>query len=330
MSVAMLLAGLVALVFGAGIIVRYGTRLAERLGISPFIVGLTVIAVGTSTPELAVGIQAMSQGQASLVLGNIVGASLVNLLLFLGLVSAIRPVMLDQQTLRLDLPAMVGAATLVLLLSLDGTVSRGEGIVLLGVALLYTALLVRAARRQAAQAGPAAEIEAAEELAEELLDEVPQPSPGAAAVDLVLLASGIAVVVVGSDWLVAGAVGFATVLGVSQSLIGLTVVALGTSLPELATTISATIRNSRLLAIGTLIGSTIYNLTFVLGGSLLFVPGIVGLDPELVRVDIPAMVGAVLLCVPVFVRGRRITRPEGLLFVAAYAGYLTFSIGLRG
>lgn len=154
MTVVMLLAGLVALVYGAGVIVRSGTRLAERLGISPFIVGLTVVAVGTSAPELAVGIQAMSQGQASLVLGNIVGASMVNLLLILGLVAAIRPVVMDQQTLRLDLPAMVVAATVVLLFSLDGALSRWEGLVLLGIALVYTAVQAWAARRQAASVGP--------------------------------------------------------------------------------------------------------------------------------------------------------------------------------
>lgn len=330
MIVATLLAGLVALVLGAEFIVRYGTRFAERLGISPFIVGLTVVSAGTSAPELAVGVQAMSRGEASLVLGNIAGTNMVNLLLILGLAAAIRPVVMDRQTLRLDLPAMVVSSTLVLLLSLDGTVSRREGTLLLAVALVYTAVLIRAARRQAARGGRAAERQTAEELAEELMEELPRPDPWATVVDLVLLAVGIAVVVVGSDWLVQGAVGIATMLGVSESLIGLTVIAIGTSLPELATTVSATVRNSRHLAIGNLIGSSTYNLTLVLGASLLFAPGVVGIDPELVRIDLPLMVGAVLLCVPVFFLGRRITRPEGALFVVAYAAYLAYLIALRG
>ncbi|SDC05237.1 cation:H+ antiporter [Raineyella antarctica] len=322
MTIIALLGGLVALVAGAEGIVRYGTRLAERLGVSPLLVGLTVVSVGTSAPELAVGIQAMSRGEGSLVLGNLSGSNMVNLLLVLGLAAVFRPVVLQRQTLRLDLPAMVLSSVLVLLLSFDGALSRWEGLVLLAVAVGYTALLIRTARRQAG-ARVAMTVESG------MAEVLPAPDPRAVAVDLVLLVIGIAVVVVGADWLVRGAVGIAVLFGVSESLIGLTVVAIGTSLPELATTISALIRHNHHIAVGNLIGSSTYNLTFVLGTSLLSGPGVVGLDPVLVRVDLPLMVAAVLLCIPVFVIGRRITRPEGVLFVVVYAGYLTYLIALR-
>ncbi|GAB2474576.1 calcium/sodium antiporter [Xylanimonas ulmi] len=324
MTVLTLLGGLVFLIGGAEFVVRYGTRLARRLGISPLIIGLTVVSIGTSAPELAVGIDAMSRGQGSLVLGNIAGTNMVNLLLILGLAAAIRPITLQRQTFRLDLPAMVGSAVLLLLLSLDGALSTWEGVLLLAIAIGYTTLLLVTARREASS-GVAARVEAAH------ADEEALPSTmRSTAADLALLLAGIAVIVLGADWLVTAAVEIAEVFGVSETLIGLTVVAIGTSLPELATTITATVRGGRSIAVGNLIGSSTYNLTFILGGSLLFGPSVVDVDPQLVSVDLPLMAGAALLCVPVFLTGRRISRVEGVAFVLLYGAYLTYLIALRG
>ncbi len=318
-----LIAGLVALIVGAEVIVRYGTRLAERLRISPLLIGLTIVSIGTSAPELAVGIDAMIRDQGSLVLGNITGTNMVNLLLILGLAAAIRPIELPRHTLRLDLPAMVISSVLLLLLTLDGGLATWEGTVLLAVAIGYTLLLVRAARRESG--APAAE-QAAQQAA---LDALPRNGRRTVALELALLLAGTVMVVKGADWLVTGAVGIAAQLGVSETLIGLTIVAIGTSLPELATTLLATIRGSRSIAVGNLIGSSSYNLTFILGTSMLFGPPVVGVDRQLVLVDLPFMVGAALLCIPVFLTGSRISRREGIGFVVAYAAYLTYLILLR-
>ncbi|MCL1869829.1 MAG: calcium/sodium antiporter [Promicromonosporaceae bacterium] len=324
MTIVMLVAGLAALIAGAEIIVNFGTRLARMLGISPLIIGLTIVSIGTSAPELAVGIDAMRRDAGSLVLGNIAGTNMVNLLLILGLSAAIRPIALQKQTFRLDLPAMVVSSILLLVLSLDGSLSTWDGALLLGVAIVYTGILLWTARREASAEGLAKHVD-------ESADEPPRPPrrPRQVALYLGLTVVGIAVVVLGADWLVSAAVDIAGHFGVSDTLIGLTVVAIGTSLPELATTITATIRGARSIAVGNLIGSSTYNLTFILGTSLLFGPSQVGVDQQLISLDLPLMIGAALLCIPVFLSGRRIARVEGLAFVGAYAAYMTSLVALR-
>lgn len=324
MTELMLLAGLVGLIAGAELIVSFGTRLARRLGISPLIIGLTIVSIGTSAPELAVGVDAMSRGAGSLVLGNIAGTNMVNLLLILGLSAAIRPIVLQKQTLQLDLPAMVISSLLLVVLAADGVLSTWDGVILAATAVVYTLRLLRTARRQASAEALTHEVKHTD-------GEVPPSHSGRRiALDLLLTVVGIAVVVLGADWLVTGAVAIAETFGVSDTLIGLTVVAIGTSLPELATTISATIRGGRSIAVGNLIGSSTYNLTFILGTSLLFGPERVPVSHQLVWFDLPLMLGAALLCIPVFITGRRIARWEGIMFVTAYAAYLTYLIVLRG
>ena len=339
-----LVLGLAVLVAGAEVIVRFGTRLAERLGISPIVIGLTVVSIGTSAPELAVGIDAMRRGAGSLVIGNIAGTNLVNILLIMGLSAAIRPILIRDQTMRLDLPAMVTSAVLLLVLSLDGYVSTWDGVALLAVGVGYmVTLFLQSARYSQEHSSLEPDSVQAAHLAEHPDDEldsghdpsqpgdVPAPRSGrAVALDLVMLVAGIAVVVVGADWLVDGAVGIAEHLGLSQALIGLTVVAIGTSAPELVTTLVSTIRGQRAIAIGNLLGSSTLNLTLILGGSLLFGPTQVPVDPYLVRINVPLMVAAVLVCIPVFLTGRRMTRWEGGLFVAAYVAYLTALVATRG
>lgn len=313
--------GLVALVLGAELVVRFGSRLARRLGVPPLLVGLTIVSIGTSAPELAVGIDAVRSGAASLAIGNIAGTNVVNLLLILGLSAAVRPLVLRLQTLRLDLPAMALASLLVLLLAVDGTLSVVDGVILASVAVVYTALLVVFARRES--------LVVASEFAEEYPPEPRRRAPAAVTLHLVMLLVGLVVIVQGADWLVHGATDLARAVGVSDAVIGLTVVAIGTSAPELATTVIATIRGDRDIAIGNLIGSSTYNVTLILGTSLLFAPGHVPVDAELVMIDLPLMVVVSLVCVPVFLTGRRVSRTEGVAFVVAYAAYLTFLLVAR-
>ncbi|NYE19094.1 calcium/sodium antiporter [Microbacterium immunditiarum] len=314
--------GLAALVLGAELVVRYGARLARQLGLPPILIGLTVVSIGTSLPELAVGIDAANNDAGSLAVGNIAGTNMVNLLLILGLSAAIRSVPLTLQTVRLDLPMMGGAAYLLLIFSVDGALEVWEGIPLVAFALIYTALLVRWTRRESAL------------VLAEFAAEYPAPPRrehkiGAIAIQALLLIVGLAVIVFGADWLVDGAVELAQTLGVSDALIGLTIVAIGTSAPELATTIVSTIRGDRDIAIGNLIGSSIFNLTMILGVTLLFSPGAILIGPELVYIDLPLMVAVSFICGPLMTSGRMLSRREGTGFVIAYIAYLTYLIVTR-
>ncbi len=314
------LGGLIVLVIGAELLVRGGSALAERLSIPPVIVGLTFVAIGTSAPELAIGIEAARQGNGGLAVGNVVGTNTVNLMLILGISAVLLPLTLTRDTMRLDLPAMLFAAGTLLVLSLDGSLSRIDGLVLIGVGFIYSAALVRSAVRQSAAARAAA-ADAAEEK--------PRRSRLGMLYEAAMLAGGIAIVVVGAEWLVDGGVTVARIWGVSDAFIGLTIVAIGTSAPELVTTIVSTIRKERDIAIGNLLGSSTYNIAFILGVACLVPADGMPMPGELLLIDIPVMVAAVLVCVPVFLSGHRVSRIEGGAFVAAYALYLAYLLIAR-
>lgn len=313
------LLGLLLLVAGAELLTRGGGDLASRLGLRPMIVGLTVVAVGTSTPELAVGIDSALQGNGALAVGNIAGANTINLLLVLGISTLLQALPLQLQTLRLDLPAMVAVAVVLWAMCWDGGLSRSDGVVLLVGGIAYTLLVVQWVRRESRAATGA----------------LPEEFPPAAAVPhrsisvaLAMLVGGIMVIVLGADLFVDGTVALARRWGVSDAFIGLTVAAIGTTSPELVTTIVSTLRRQRDIAIGNLMGSSIYNIAFILGTTCV-VSGGVPVPRELVHFEIPVMVLVVGTCVPVFLTGRAISRLEGGLFIAAYCAYLTTLIIVR-
>jgi cation:H+ antiporter len=308
----------VLLIVGAEVLVRAGTGLATWLGIRPMMIGLTVVSLGTSVPELAVGIDAALSGSPGLAVGNIVGTNLVNLLLILGLSAVLLPIVLERATLRFDLPAMTAAALLLFLLSLDGELTRLDGVVLLLGGVTYTAGLVRINRREtvALDEGPAATVAGAAD----------RPRPVR---HVLLLVVALAVVVAGAELLVEGAVSSARSLGVSETVIGLTIVAIGTSAPELVTTVVSTLRGDRDLAIGNLLGSSIYNIGAVLGLTVVIAPHGVPVPDEVLAADLGLLVVATAAAVPAFVSGARITRTEGALFVASYVGYLTWLLVTR-
>lgn len=321
-TLALCAAGLVALLLGAEFITRGGGALAAQLGIPPIVIGLTVVAVGTSAPELAVGIEAVLQGADTLAVGNIAGTNTVNLLLILGLSALILPLPLHLQTVRLDLPVMIAAALAMAVMAWDGVITRMEGAILIGAGVLYTGAVVLAAlrERQAIRA----------EFAEEYAD--PTPGENTALESLgsfVALVAGIVVIVVGADWLVRGGTDLARLWGVSDAFIGLTIVAIGTSAPELATTIISTIKKERDIAVGNLLGSSVYNIVFILGATCLVSADGVAVSSELIRIDIPVMAAAAFVCAPVFLSGQRISRIEGGCFVAAYCVYLAYLIIAR-
>lgn len=313
-------AGLLALVGGAEMLVRGGSTLARQLGISPLVIGLTVVAIGTSTPELAVGIDAALSGEGGLVVGNIAGTNTFNLLFILGLCALLRPVVLEPASLRFELPAMVVAAAAFWALAADGSLSRTEGIMFLLGGVGYPILIVRSARKRISQA-------------EKELPALPRrvrEDPHAGSISAVAMVVGIAIIVAGADWRVWGSTELARRLQVSEARIGLTIVAIGTSSPELVTTIVSTMRNERDIAVGNLLGSGFYNIAVILGLTMLVPGNPMSVEDNLISVDIPVMAAATLLCVPAFLSGKRLSRAEGAGFVCCYIGYFAYLILARG
>ena len=306
-------AGLVLLIGGAEMLVRGASRLAAALGISPLVVGLTVVAFGTGSPELAVGAQAAYTGQADLALGNVVGSNIFNTLAILGLSALAAPLVVASQLVRFDVPVMILVSLSLLLLAGNGDISRVEGAILVAALLVYTAVLVRFARRTGR---PRADVEA----------------PGAQAArhgwgwQVVLLVVGLGLLVLGSRWLVGGAIAVAEALGVSELVIGLTVVAAGTSLPEVATSVVAGLRGERDIAVGNVVGSNIYNILAVLGTAALIAPGGLPVAPGALNFDIPVMIAAAVACLPVFFATGIVTRWQGALFLGYWVVYTAYVI----
>ena len=320
-SVLLLIAGLAGLLIGAELLVRGGSNLAIRLGVTPIVIGLTVVSIGTSMPELAIGIDAARQGSPGLAVGNIVGTNLVNLLLILGISALIRPISLDSRILRFDLPAMTAASVLVFIMARDGFLDRVEGVVLFLASVGYTLVILRTSRKDSAQLRAESSTDNA---APETADHASRP-----VLDLIYLLGGIAVIVVGADLLVDGAATAARSLGVSDAIVGLTIVAIGTSAPEFVTTLLSTLRGDRDIALGNLLGSSVYNLALILGLTILFAPAVVEVPAEVLDGDLVLMAVGAIASVPVFLSGRRINRVEGGVFVAAYGVYLAWLLIAR-
>jgi cation:H+ antiporter len=323
-TVLLIVGGLAALLVGAELLVRGGTGLASLLGIRPMVIGLTVVSLGTSVPELAVGIDAALSGSPGLAVGNIVGTNLVNILLILGVSALLVPVVFQRRTLRFDLPAMTAAALALYLLSLDGTLSRPDGVLLLVGAAAYTWALLRISRRETADISSDMTVETTDGVGAVTANGDHRPVR-----DAVALLTGLLLIVLGAELLVEGAVSVAQSLGVTEAVIGLTVVAIGTSAPELVTTLVSTLRGERDIAIGNLLGSSIYNIAFVLGLTVIVAPGGVPVPAEVLSADLVLLVLVAVATVPVFVSGARITRAEGALFVATYLGYLVWLLLAR-
>lgn len=315
MTLLLFLLGLAALVVGAEWLVRGAARLAAALGVSPLVIGLTVVAFGTSSPELAVSVQASWSGQADLALGNVVGSNIFNVLLILGISAVITPLAVARQLLRLDVPVMIVVSALTWVLGCDGSIGRGDGLLLVTGLLLYTGWLIRTSRR-----------EVAAEKAGLPPDELAAAGGGRVVVDLVLVVLGLAALVLGSRWLVQGAVALATALGVGEMVIGLTIVAAGTSLPEVAASIAAAVRGQRDIAVGNVVGSNIFNILAVLGLSSLTGSDGVRVSAEAIDFDIPVMIGVAVACLPVFYTGATISRWEGVLFLGYYTAYTAYLI----
>lgn len=300
----LVLPGIALLVVGAEVLVRGAVRIAAAARIPPIVIGLTIVAFGTSAPEFAVSLRAGLEGRGAVALGNVLGSNIFNVLVILGISALVRPLIVRERLVRFDVPVMIGASALFFLVGTGGSVGRGEGLFLLALLLLQTVLLVRQGRSD--RSGEAA------------------ARPGRARLPAAVgaIAAGLALLVFGSRWLVDGATAIALSFGVSERVVGLTIVAWGTSLPELATSVVAAVRGERDIAVGNVVGSNVFNLLGVLGAAALLAPAGIPVGPSAFRLDGPVMLAAALACFPVFLTGRSIARREGALFLAGFIGYL--------
>lgn len=314
-SVVLVVAGLVVLVAGAEAVVRGASRLALVMGISPLVVGLTVVAFGTSAPEVAIGVQAARAGQTSLALGNVTGSNMFNTLAALGVAAVIGMVAVQQKLVRRELPLVVGVSLVVLLMSLNGVLSPLEGGLLVAGSVIYVVWAIRSSRSESTDV----KLEYAADLAAGGVQRHWSVYAGLSLVGLVGL-------VVGARWLVSGATDIAEALGMSELLIGVTIVAIGTSLPELATTIVAAVRGERDIAVGNVLGSNLFNLLVVLGLTAVVAPGGVPVPSEALNFQLPALVVVAVLCFGVFYTRWAVHRWEGLALLALYVAYLAYSV----
>lgn len=315
MTLVLFLAGLALLIVGADLLVRGASRLSLRLGIAPLVVGLTVVAFGTSAPELAISLGAALDGHTDLALGNVVGSNIFNVLFILGLSALVAPLVVDRQLVRQEVPILVGLSLGVTWMALDGGISRADGLLLVALLVAYTLLLYR----QGTRAAPA-------EVADTLLTEPPARWLSKLPVQLALMVAGLTMLVLGSRWLVEAATVFATMLGVSPLVIGLTIVSAGTSLPEVATSVIAALRGEREIAVGNVLGSCIFNLVCVLGFSAAVAKGGLTVPGPLLAFDLPVMVAVSVACLPVLFTGHRVARWEGALFLAYYVFYTAYLV----
>jgi len=309
--------GLIVLVIGAEVMVRGASRLAAAFGISSLVIGLTVVAFGTSAPELAVSLQSAFNGQADLALGNVIGSNIANILLILGVAALTAPLLVASQLVRFDVPLMIGASLMIYLMGLDGRLNRWDGLVLFLGVVTYTVWLMRQSRR---------EEKPSQESNENVYEDGEENGWYASLLNLALVAGGLFMLVIGAQWLVDSAVTMARWWGLSELIIGLTVVAIGTSLPEIATAIVAVLRGERDIAVGNAIGSNFFNLLSVLGITSLFAPNGINISGAVLAFDLPVMIAIAIACLPIFYTGNLVARWEGALFLCYYIAYLAYLV----
>jgi len=304
----LILAGLVLLFFGGEFLVKGSGALALRLGVSPLVAGLTVVAFGTSSPELLVSLQAALKGEGAIAVGNVVGSNSFNIGLILGVTALIFPLRVQLQILRFDAPLMVGVSLVLWWMLRDSFLSRTEGILLVIGLVTYVIATVRIASRSGENADVTAEFE----------ESVPKPR-GSAGRDAGLIGVGLALLVVGSKLMLAGAISVAREVGVSEAVIGLTIVAAGTSLPEVAASLVAALKKEPDIALGNIVGSNLFNILGILGVSALARPLVA---PGIGALDLWVMIGFALLLTIATTTARRLDRWEGGVLLLAYVAYV--------
>ncbi len=308
--------GIAALIGGAEALVRGASRLARSFGVSPLVIGLTIVAIGTTSPEIAVTVGAVLKDSPDIAVGNIVGSNITNVLVILGLTAVISPLAVHVQVIRQEAPIMIGAALLYIVMASDGQLGRTDALILVLLMPVYMFYLIRQSRAESSET---------RQTYEEAIVKSGRLE-GRWLVQVLLIAGGIALLVIGSRWLVTSAVAFAREFGVSELVIGLTVIALGTSMPEIATSVLAALRGESDIAVGNVIGSNTFNILGALGVAGAIGPDGLPIAPAVMHFDNWVMIAAALACLPVFMAGRRIGRTKGIMFLGFYAAYVTYLI----
>ncbi len=318
MTLFLFVAGLCFLIAGAELLVRGASKIAGGLGITPLVVGLTVVAFGTSSPELAISISGAMAGQADIALGNVIGSNIFNVLFILGLAAIIAPLYVSRQLIRFDVPLMIGLSAAVLLVSLDQSISRFDGILLAITLVLYISILVIASfRKRSANNGSAEQMTLESKADQEDVNWI---------TNTILVIAGLGLLILGARWFVNSAVSFAGYLGVSELIIGLTIVAAGTSMPEVVTSVVAAVRGERDIAVGNVVGSNIFNILGVLGITSIIAPAGIQVSEAVIGFDIPLMIAVAIACLPIFFTGGTINRWEGALFMGYYVAYTLYLV----
>ena len=311
----LILLGFALLVAGGELLVRGAARLAAVVGLSPLVIGLTVVAFGTSAPELAVSIHSGLTGRPDLAVGNVVGSNIFNTLVVLGACAVVAPLVVARQVVRLDVPLMIGFSLLMIGVAWDGRVSTLDGVVLTGLLVAHLTWSVVKGRRDHEDARE-----------ESGAPPVVNATGAMWLLELTRIAAGVALLVWGASWLVDGASELARAMGVSELVIGLTIVAVGTSLPEVAASVVATFRGERDMAVGNVVGSNVFNLLGILGIASVVTPGGLPVASALFAFDIPVMAVAAFACLPLFASRHELARWEGAVFLGYYALYLGYVV----
>jgi cation:H+ antiporter len=309
-SILSILAGIVLLYLGAEGLVRGSASLAVRLGLTPLVIGLTVVSFGTSMPELVVSVDAALAGNSAIAVGNVVGSNIGNIALILGLSALISPTPVHARVIRIDMPIAMAVSLLFILLLRDHQISRIEGGLLVAGLIAYVVWSLRAARTEKP------------DVQEEFEEAVPEPTRSVA-LDVILIVGGLILLVLGARLLVGGAVVIAQFFGMSPALIGLTIVAIGTSLPELATSVVAALKGQGDIAVGNIVGSNIFNILGIAGIASLARPLQQG---DISVLDLGVMFGLTLVLLPLMRSGFRISRLEGGLLFIGYIVYVVYRL----
>ncbi|TWR85859.1 calcium/sodium antiporter [Pseudomonas saxonica] len=309
-----LLGGLVLLIAGAQLLVRCAEHIAAKLKVRPLLIGLTVVAMGSSAPQMTVSLQAAFNDTADIAVGSVIGSNIFNILVTLGLSALIIPLRVSRQLVRIDIPLMILASAMVFTLALNHQLDRLDGVLLLGGLLVYLLLLLHQSRHSGHH------------------HPHHDRPPTSWLRTLSLMGCALLLLGIAGHLLLGAALEVASELGLSERIIGLTIVAVSTSLPELATSLIAAFRGQREIAVGNVIGSNVFNLLGVLGLTALLAPSPLSVSPNALAFDLPVMLGVAVLCLPVFYSGYRITRLEGLLFLGLYLAYglhvVSFTTGM--
>ncbi|MDY0090887.1 MAG: calcium/sodium antiporter [Flavobacteriaceae bacterium] len=315
--------GLVVITVGSEILLKGASKIASLLNIRPIVIGLTVVSIGTSLPELAVGITAIGEGAADIAVGNIAGTNIINILFILGISAAIRPLPLHLNSIKTEIYTMIFAAVLLFVLSLDGNLSTWDGLLLVFLGIIYLAIVVRTSKNES----PKVQKEFQQEF--EPVTSIEKSDYKVWTWNFMLLFCGIIATIYGAEKLIDGSVTIAQYFGMSDAVIGLTIVAIGTSAPELATTIVATFKNERDVAIGNVLGSSIINIFIILGITGIFTPNGINVSDDILWFDLPLAALVALICYPVFKSDQMVSRKEGILFVSLYFAYLSYLLFFR-